>query len=337
MKLGFMCPRESDFVDERDPYGRIYETCERAEELGYDFVTFTHHRFSPERPFLSSPFTLMSAIAARTSRLELVTTIFVLPLYHPLDVAEQVASLDQLSGGRVVFGVGTGYRQYEADAVGVPFDKRVSRMTESIEVLRRAWTTERMSYTGTHFRVDDVCVVPKPVRHPHPPIWIGALEQKPVERAGRIADGWIAPYLQTLDTLRPRAERYRAVAAEHGRPATVCLERDVAVATDRVEAQEAWMRRTVPLASYYRAQGAPLPDFPDVEHPTFAQLAPRRAVAGTPDDCIAALRECRDELGCEYLSLMNTGVGPSYGHPGSGATERVGLELFGREVLPALR
>ena len=232
MKLGIMVPRESDFDDGRDPYSRIYAYCERAEELGFDFCTFTHHRFSPERPYLSSPFVMMAAIAARTSALRLVTTVFVLPLYHPLDVAEAVGQLDHVSGGRVVLGVGAGYRQYEADAVGVPFHQRVSRMTESIEVLRAAWTHDTISFHGKHFDFDDVCVVPKPRQRPHPPIWIGALEAKPVARAGRIADGWIAPSLQTLDTLSTRAALYRDEAHGAGRVPVICLERDVVVATD---------------------------------------------------------------------------------------------------------
>lgn len=336
MKFGFMVPRESDFSDERDPYGRIYEFCQEAEDLGFDFATFTHHRFSPERPYLSSPFVMMSAIAARTTRLKLVTTIFVLPLYHPLDVAETVASLDQLSGGRVVLGVGTGYRRYEADAVGVPFDKRVSRMTESIEVLRRSWTEPAVTFHGQHFDLDAVTVVPKPVQQPHPPIWIGALETKPVERAARIADGWIAPYIQRSDTLAQRAERYRAVAAESGRPAVICLERDCAVAASREQAQAAWLARNVPLANYYRTHGAPLPDWPDSDAPSFAEVAAgARTVAGTPDDCIAALQAVRDTIGCDYLSLMNMGIGPSYGHRGAYDTELDALRLFGRHVLPA--
>lgn len=331
MKFGFMTPRESDFVDEKDPYGKIYAMCERAEELGFDFATFTHHRFSPERPYLSSPLTMMAAIAARTSKLKLVTTIFILPLYHPLDVAEQVAQLDQISGGRVILGVGTGYRQYEADAVGVPFHKRVSRMTESIEVLRQAWTQPTVDFHGQHFGIEAVPVLPKPARTP--PIWIGALETKPVERAARIADGWIAPYIQTVETLHDRAVRYRSLATSLGRPSTICLERDCAISADRDRAQAAWLRRNAPLANYYRAQGAALPDWPDLDNPSFDDVAAGRTVAGTPDDCVAALHHCREVLGCEYLSLMNIGCGPSYGH--SGSYDPAAFELFGREVLPA--
>jgi probable F420-dependent oxidoreductase len=339
MKFGVMVPRESDFADRDDPYGRMYDYCTRAEELGFDFCTFTHHRFSPERPFLSSPLVMMAAIAARTSVIKLVSTVFVLPLYHPLDVAEAVGQLDQISGGRVVLGVGAGYRPYEAAAVGVPFERRVSRMTESIEILRAAWTQDTVSFHGQHFDFDDVAVVPKPRQTPHPPIWIGALEAKPVQRAGRIADGWIAPSLQTLDTLAGRAALYREAARAAGRAPVICLERDVVVGTDGDAERAAWMDRNLPLLEYYRSQGASLPDFPrglDVQE-GFRVMGAGCAVAGTPDECIRALEQARDAVGCEYLQLMNLGRGPGSGHAGNYETEVAALELFGREVLPAFR
>jgi probable F420-dependent oxidoreductase len=329
MKIGFMVPRESDFGDGQDPYQRIYDMCQMAEELGFDFATFTHHRFSPDRPDISAPFVLMSGIAARTTRLELVTTVLVLPLYHPLDVAETVASLDRLSGGRVVLGVGAGYRAYEAEAVGVPYERRVSRMTEAIAVLRAAWTEQRASFDGEHFRFADVPVVPKPVRRPHPPIWIGALADKPIARAGRIADGWVAPALQTLPVLAERAQMYRSTAAAHGRPATICLERDVAVGADGDAAREAWMRRNRQYVEHFRGHGAPVLPGGDIG----ADLA----VSGTPDDCVRELLRCRDVLGCEYLSTMNLGLGPGYGNPGNFEHEWRAMELFGKQVLPALR
>ncbi len=329
MKFGFMVPRESDFGDGGDPYGRIYELCQRAEDLGFDFGTFTHHRFSPERPFLSDPFVLMSAVAARTSSLKLATTVLVLPLYHPLDVAETVASLDHVSGGRVILGVGAGYRPYEAEAVEVPYNRRVSRMTEAIAVLREAWTADKATFAGVHFNFHDVSVLPKPVQVPHPPIWMGALAPKSIDRAGRIGDGWIAPFLQTLDALQPEAERYRGAAQASGRPPVICLERDAAVSRHREEAEGAWLSRNLALWQYYAGHGASGLDAP-VE-----DFARGRAVAGTPEDCIQQLNECRDSMGCEYVQLMNLGTGPSFGHPGSYQSQLEGLELFGREVIPA--
>ncbi|HEY2301630.1 MAG TPA: LLM class flavin-dependent oxidoreductase [Acidimicrobiales bacterium] len=337
MKFGFMVPRESDFGDGGDPYPRIYDLCQRAEELGFDFGTFTHHRFSPERPFLSDPFVLMAAVAARTSRLRLATTVLVLPLYHPLDVAETVASLDHVSGGRVILGVGAGYRPYEAEAVEVPYHRRVSRMTEAVAVLREAWTTDTASFAGEHFNFSDVAVLPKPVQVPHPPIWMGALAPRSIERAGLIGDGWIAPFLQTLEALGPEAARYREAAAASGRPAVICLERDAAVSVDGGQARDAWLSRNLALWQYYAGHGASGLDDPDATagRTGFDAFAPGRAVAGTPEDCIEQLVVCRDSLGCEYVQLMNLGTGPSFGHPGSYESQRRALELFGREVLPA--
>jgi hypothetical protein len=119
----------------------------------------------------------------------------------------------------------------------------------------------------------------------------------------------------------------------------ICLERDVVVATDRETARGAWMRRNLPLLEYYRSQGASLPDFPEgaSESDGLAAIADGCAVAGNPDDCIAAIAHARDVMGCEYLQLMNLGAGPGSGHRGNYATELAALELFGRHVLPAFR
>src|SRR4029079_2118743 len=135
--------------------------------------------------------------------------------------------------------------------------------TESIEILRAAWTQESISFHGKPFDFDDVTVVPQPRPQPHPPIVNGCTDAKPVARAGRIADGWIAPSLQTLGTLSTRAALYRDEALGAGRSPVICLERDVVVATDGEPARAAWKRRNLPLLEYYRSQGASLPDFPE--------------------------------------------------------------------------
>jgi probable F420-dependent oxidoreductase len=333
VKLGFMVPRETDFIEGQDPYERIYEMCQEAETLGFDFATFTHHRFSPDRPHISQPFVLMSAIAARTKRLKLITTIFILPLYHPLEVAEMVASLDQVSSGRVVLGVGAGYRQYEADAVELPYEQRISRMTESIHVLREAWTKERASFHGRHYNFDDVAVVPKPVQQPRPPIWIGAMEPKPIARAAEIADGWIAPSLQTMPVLQERSARYRELAAAAGNTATICLERDVAVGPDRAAAKQSWITRNEAYIQHFRDHGAPV--LPDAERAATASIDDGLAVSGTPEDCVRELERYRDVIGCEYLSTMNLGTGRGYGNAGNYDDELAAMRLFGAEVLPA--
>jgi alkanesulfonate monooxygenase SsuD/methylene tetrahydromethanopterin reductase-like flavin-dependent oxidoreductase (luciferase family) len=139
--------------------------------------------------------------------------------------------------------------------------------------------------------------------------------------------------------LSSRAALYRDNAREAGRAPVICLERDVVVAADGDAARAAWMRRNLPLLEYYRSQGASLPDFPEgaSEREGFTAVAAGCAVAGSPDDCIAAIAHARDVMGCEYLQLMNLGAGPGFGHRGNYVTELAALELFGRHVLPAFR
>ena len=129
MRFGFLLPHLID-RDALDPFGESKRICRLAESLGYDFVVVGQHHFTPG--YVSAPFTVLGAIAAATERLRLCTGILILPLHHPLTVAEQVAQLDEISGGRAVLGVGTGYRRYEFDALGVPYDERVARMESAL-------------------------------------------------------------------------------------------------------------------------------------------------------------------------------------------------------------
>ena len=157
----------------RDPLRPTYELAAAAEEAGFHAAFFGHHHFTP--PYPASPWVVLSAIVARTSQLRLGTAIYLLPVHHPLDVAENVATLDRVSGGRAILGVGVGYRTYEYDPFGVPYHQRGARLTEALEVLPALWSGEPVSYEGRHFRFHDVTLFPTPVQKPHPPIWVGAV------------------------------------------------------------------------------------------------------------------------------------------------------------------
>jgi alkanesulfonate monooxygenase SsuD/methylene tetrahydromethanopterin reductase-like flavin-dependent oxidoreductase (luciferase family) len=117
----------------------VLERAVQAEELGFASFFVGHHRFTPGFGQTQHPWILLSAIAARTERIRLGTSIFLLPLSHPLDVAEEVASLDSLSGGRVIFGPGLGYRAYEFEALGLPYHRRGRLMSECLEIVQGAW------------------------------------------------------------------------------------------------------------------------------------------------------------------------------------------------------
>jgi natural product biosynthesis luciferase-like monooxygenase protein len=155
-----------------------------AEEVGFDSVWPAEHHFT-EYGYCASPALSLAAIANETKRLRLGTGIVVLPLNHPLRVAEDYAFLDQLSNGRVDLGVGRGYQPLEFQRYGVEQETTREQFHEALEIIRQAWSTGRVNYQGKHYCFDDVPIRPAPMQQPHPPIWMAALSAETFELAGR--------------------------------------------------------------------------------------------------------------------------------------------------------
>jgi probable F420-dependent oxidoreductase len=234
----------------------------RAEELGYesvfvpDHLAFPVHRTSPypytpdgSFPFpldapLYDPWLVLVQIAQATSRIRLGTAVYVLPLRHPFVTARVVTTLDVLSGGRAILGVGAGWLADEFTALGLDPRTRYSRTEEAIEVVRALWTEREASYHGRHFDFDAVYFEPKPRTAPHPPILLGGESEGALARAVRVADGWISAgtvdqvdgHLATLARLRAEAATPRPfeVTVLHPRPSVDELVRLHALAVDRV-------------------------------------------------------------------------------------------------------
>ncbi len=186
------------------------EVATRAEAAGYGAVFVPDHVVFPARvdsaypyspdgsfPFpldtpLYDPWVVLTTIAAATTTIKLGTAVYVLPLRHPFVTARAVTSLDVLSGGRVVLGVGAGWLTEEFTALGLDPKRRFSRTEECIEVLRALWTETTPSYHGRHFDFDAVHFAPRPATDPHPPILLGGDSDRALERAARFGDGWIS-------------------------------------------------------------------------------------------------------------------------------------------------
>jgi len=147
------------------------EQIELADQLGIDEVWLGEHHFS-RHGLLSGLFSFAGHVAARTRRMRIGTAVSVLPFHNPVVVAEEAAMLDILSGGRLNFGVGSGYQRQEFDGLGVPIDESRARFREAIDVITRAWTEETLTYHGQFTHVDDLWVIPKPLQQPHPPLYI---------------------------------------------------------------------------------------------------------------------------------------------------------------------
>jgi alkanesulfonate monooxygenase SsuD/methylene tetrahydromethanopterin reductase-like flavin-dependent oxidoreductase (luciferase family) len=173
--------------DPADLYARILAQIERAEALGWDDVWISEHHFV-EDGYTPSTLALAAAIAARTRRIRVGTAVLLLPLHDPVRVAEDAATVDVLSGGRLDLGVGMGYRLGEFEGFGVPLASRVGRLSEGLRILRTLFAGETLDHQGTHYRYRNVTLRPTPVQRPIP-VWLGGFVEAAARRAAHYADG----------------------------------------------------------------------------------------------------------------------------------------------------
>lgn len=167
-----------------DVYRSELDLIAYAEQLGYDTIWLTEHHFADDG-YSPSIIPLAAAIAARTERVRIGFNLLLLPLHNAINLAEDIATLDVLSGGRIDVGLGQGYARHEFAGYGIDRGERLGRFREGLDVLRGLWTNDTFSYAGTHYTIDDARLVPKPVQQPMPPLWIGATSVPGVRRAGR--------------------------------------------------------------------------------------------------------------------------------------------------------
>ncbi|HZR00510.1 MAG TPA: LLM class flavin-dependent oxidoreductase [Chloroflexota bacterium] len=307
------------------------EQVELARDGGFDLVACSQH-------YLSDPYAELQAVpvlgrlSAHSGTMRLLTGVVLLPLHNPVEIAEQGATLDVLSGGRFVLGVGIGYRDVEFDAFGVARGEALARFSHGVRLIRRLWTEERVTYDGPFWRLDDVPVHLRPVQRPHPPIWVAANADAAVRRAARIADAWYVNPHARLDTLRAQLELYRQALAEAGKPfpAELPMGRELYVAASR---DAAWRECGPYLAGKYRSYTSWGQDKVVPEAAGFrlelAELAEGRFVVGDPDDCVEGLRRCA-ELGATTVIVRLQWPGM----PGSYA--RRAIELLAERVIPRI-
>ena len=208
-----------------------------AEAAGFDAVAVTDHPAPPEQWRATGghdaldPFVALAFVAAATERVRLLTYLLPGSYRNPFLLAKTTASLDVLSGGRLVLGMGTGYLEEEFAALGIDFGRRNELFDETVDVLRRAWTGEPVSHEGSSFSATDVTVQPAPAQQPGPPIWIGGNSRRAMRRAVDVGNAWMpmpnpAKYatrrrsavLESLDDLKERIAEMRDYADERGRP-----------------------------------------------------------------------------------------------------------------------
>jgi probable F420-dependent oxidoreductase len=339
IEFSLTLPRFHDFA-EPQPYRETIEFCQLVDQLGYAGGFIGHHSFSPEVKDEAAPFVFLSAIGAHTTRMRLGTGVYLAGLHHPANIVEQVSTLDRITNGRAVLGVGTGYRPYEFETYGVDFQRRGKRLDETLAVIRKAWETGSYAWDGDFFQFADVPVFPPPVRAPHPPIYVGGTSTAALRRAARYGDTWFTLPMETLPVVAALAADYRAACVAAGRTPRICLMREAWVEHTDAEVEREWYPRALSFHRYYWEAGTKGDDHDPVlqrvaagEDPPYQEFVRDRAFAGTPDLVVDEIKRWHDAIGFDEVCLIFA--------TGREATTPEALSraatLFAQEVMPHFR
>jgi len=345
MKFSFSLPTIRH-PERRDPFEETYALARLAEEQGFDTATIGHHHFLPGNQ--SDPLTFMATVAARTSTLRVGTGIFLLPVHNPVRVAEQVATIDQISGGRVSLGVGTGWWPLEYDVHGSCYAERGARMEEALRILRHAWTKPDEAYEGRFWKFPKLTVHPRPVQTPHPPLWVAGVVDAAVDRAARLGDAWLCGPVQSLGRAKRCLETYRATCARLGRRPDWILRRYTWIGADRRKVMDDVLPRYVDGLMIHWRESAEDPEekalFARIdagERVTPEAIAADRLLFGDPDDVIAQIERYGRETGCEHVHAAFGAGMPAhdteYSTLGDYDAQAEMIRLFGKYVIPHFR
>ena len=213
MRFGlFYQASEAEGQTHAERYAEMLELIGLGDTLGFDVAWLAELHFGGAFSLLANPLMVVPVIAQRTKRIRVGTAVTLLPLHHPLSCAEQAATADLLSGGRLEFGVGRGSIPSQFHGFRVPVSENRARFDEALEIIRLAWTRERFSYRGAFYQVEDVAVVPRPVQRPHPPIRVAV---HTAESFAHIGDLGLAIYSGTTTTPLPQLREYMALYRAH--------------------------------------------------------------------------------------------------------------------------
>ena len=321
-------------------FARATEMAQAADRMGFDSIWCAEHHFSTYG-YLSRPLMLAMHLAAQTERIRVGSAVIVLPLHHPLVVAEEIATADLLSGGRLDVGLGRGYQRYEFERLGHSLEESRDRFDEAVDIILQAFTGEPFCHEGQYYRFDETTVFPTPVQRPHPPIWIVGQSAESITDIARrgfnlVSGGFgipierLAEFREAFDQAIPDAAQRQVVRVSTQRPVYVTHDESELPA---IVEQARWnMRVTLSLRQgLARVERGRAVAVPMADEPSSEDLLDRYFVMGTPDTVLRKIEQLREVMGIDHFNA-NFWFGDM-------PQEQVlqSMQLFADEVLPAMK
>jgi len=335
MQFGLMIrgqfPQEDDMTER---FEQCMEMVRHANKLGFSCITKgSHYAGYPLQDIQQLPF--LSRAMVEGPNLRLNAGIVLLSLHKPIDIAEQLASIDVMSGGRLIFGAALGYREVEFKAFGSTQKERVQRFEENLIAIKRLWTENNVNMKGLHFELMDASTSIKPVQKPNPPIWIGANADPAIRRAAKVGDCWYVNPHNRIDTIIEQTETYKRALDEYNKPfpEEFPIRREIFVAKTREEA----LRLCAPyLATKYKVyhewgQDKAMPEGDNDLSLEFDELARDRFLIGSPDEVAEQVIRLHRETGVNHI--IGSMQWPGMDH----RVTMDSMQMLSEEVFPRVR
>lgn len=315
-------------------YEEMLEEICTADEMGFDSAWLTEHHFLSDG-YCPSLLITAAAIAARTKKIGIGTGVLLTPLHDPIRVAEDSAVVDLISKGRLILGLGLGYRKEEFDGYGRSLKERKGRMEESLEILKKSWSDEAFSFNGKYYKVKDANVTPKPVQRPIP-IWIGAYTEPAIRRAAKIGAPLYVPAVGTIPIVKNLFDLHSKFLEEYGRNSDDYekpLVREFYISDKKRDVVWEDIKEHITYTAKGYASWGTMVDhegnlLTDPNDPIIYDVVSDQSILGTPEECIETIKEYQEKLPVDNLICR-------FKFPGISHQEAMrSMKLFVEKVLP---
>lgn len=320
----------------KELYSEMLDEISTADQMGFDSAWLTEHHFLNDG-YCPSLLVTAAAIAARTKKIRIGTGVLLTPLHDPVRVAEDAAVVDLISGGRLILGLGLGYRPEEFAGFGRSLKERRGRMEESIEILNKSWMDEPFNHNGKYYKLDNINVTPKPVQKPIP-IWIGAFTEPAIRRAARIGAPLFVPAIGIIPIVKYLFDMHSSLLKEYGRNPDDFekpLVREIYISDQKSDKIWEKIKENVTYTAKGYASWGSMVDrqgnlLSDPTDPILYDIARDQSIIGTPEECIDTIKRYQEELPIDNLICR-------FKFPGISHEEAMrSMRLFTEKVLPAV-